>query len=298
MTSAALTHIFSASIAQARKKKTRRKRSQKAATSNLSSKTNIGTGDDPVYMNDPEDDSDSIEILETKTTTLKTKSNGEDRDRELKTSIPPQVIQRKSSRLAKLKEIPSEHSPRSTPKISKKKLGIYPNPMEEIEQVKHLRNLVEETQQELEPSLSQIKITEIIFSTLSQSHRDQTPVAIPSIIQEESEVKTSESGHTPFLFEKMFTEDLLEPIEEMQIPSSPNPYRENNDRREPLNIAKLMDFMASKVRTTIMSKLYGNPELFRALRAFPNGELKVGLPPFAQMDRINTTQNEKNVYTM
>ncbi|MCO5600115.1 hypothetical protein L7F22_054223 [Adiantum nelumboides] len=128
---------------------------------------------------------------------------------------------------------------------------------------------------------------------LSQPHRDHKPLAIPSIIQEESEVKTSESGHTPFLFEKMFIEDLLEPIEEMQIPSSPNPYRETNDQREPLNIAKLMDFMASEVRTTIMSKLYGDPEMFLALRAFLNEELKVDLPPFAQMDRFNTTQNEE-----
>ncbi|MCO5605258.1 hypothetical protein L7F22_059438 [Adiantum nelumboides] len=276
----------STSIAQAKKKKTRQKRSQKFATSNPISKTNIGTGDDPVYLNDFKDDFDSIETLETKTTTVRGKSNGEDHDRELKTSLPPQVIQRKSSRLANLNKIPSKHPPRPTPKVFKKKL-------EEIEQAKHIRNLVEETQQKLEPPPSQIRITETIFPTLSQPHRDHKPLAIPSIIQEKSEVKASESWHTPFLFERMFIEDLPKPIEEMQSPSSPNPRRETNDQKEPLNIAKLMDFMASEVRTTIMSKLFGDPELFLALRAFLNGELKVGLPPFAQMDRCDTTQNEE-----
>ncbi|MCO5602784.1 hypothetical protein L7F22_056922 [Adiantum nelumboides] len=54
-----------------------------------------------------------------------------------------------------------------------------------------------------------------------------------------------------------------------------------------------MYFMASEVRTTIMSKLYGDHELFLALRAFLNGELKVGLPPFAQVDGINNPQNEE-----
>ncbi|RXY03331.1 hypothetical protein DD576_29600, partial [Klebsiella pneumoniae] len=33
-----------------------------------------------------------------------------------------------------------------------------------------------------------------------------------------------------------------------------------------------------------MSKLYKDPELVSALRAFLNGELKFGLPQFAQMD--------------
>ena len=55
-----------ASIARAKKKKTRRKRSLNASSSKPSSKTNIGTGEDPVYMNDPEDDSDSIETMATK----------------------------------------------------------------------------------------------------------------------------------------------------------------------------------------------------------------------------------------
>ena len=70
-----------ASIARAKKKKTRRKRSLNASSSNPSSKTKIETGDDPMYINDPEDDSDSIETKETKTATIRKTSNEDNHER-------------------------------------------------------------------------------------------------------------------------------------------------------------------------------------------------------------------------
>ncbi|RXY03332.1 hypothetical protein DD576_29605 [Klebsiella pneumoniae] len=179
-----------ASIAQSqKKKKTRRKRSQKAAKSDPSSKTNIGTGDDPVYMNDAEEDSDSGETMETKTTT-KIETNKEDL-----------------------------HEPQWPG--SKKKIGTYPNPTEEIQRVKQLRSLVEDTQRDLEPAPRQIQITDTVFPTQQQPHQVHRPLAIPSVIQEESDLKSWESGRTHFLMERMFTEGLPDPIEEMEIPSSP-----------------------------------------------------------------------------
>ena len=92
-------------------------------------------------------------------------------------------------------------------------------------------------------------------------------------IHEGSEGRTSESGHTPFLFERMFSEGILDPLEEVEVPSSPLSCEGLASQKMPLNVAKLMDFMSSEIRTTIISKLYGDPELFLALRAFLNGEL-------------------------
>ncbi|RYA44992.1 hypothetical protein DD606_25070 [Enterobacter cloacae complex sp. GF14B] len=164
----------------------------------------------------------------------------------------------------------------------KKKIGTYPNPTEEIERVKQLRSLVEDTQRDLEPAPRQIQITDTVFPTQQQPHKVHRPLAIPSVIQEESDLKSWESGRTHFLLERMFIEGLPDPIKEMEIPSSPRQGAEA--QKVPLNIAKLMDFMASEVRTTIMSKLYKDPEIVSALRAFLNGELKFGLPQFSQMD--------------
>ncbi|RYA37826.1 hypothetical protein DD606_26180 [Enterobacter cloacae complex sp. GF14B] len=89
----------------------------------------------------------------------------------------------------------------------------------------------------------------------------------------------------------MFTEGLLDPIEEMEIPSSPRQGTEA--QKVPLNMSKFMDFMSSKVRTTIMSKLYKDPELVSALRAFLNGELQAGLPQFSHMNKPDSIMNDE-----
>ena len=92
-----------------------------------------------------------------------------------------------------------------------------------------------------------------------QAQKNHKQLAIPSIIQEESEGRTSESGHTPFLLDRMFSEGRPDPIEEVEIPPSPFSCQEPASQTGPLNVAKLMDFMSSEIRTTIMSKLYGDP---------------------------------------
>ncbi|RYA73452.1 hypothetical protein DD595_24980, partial [Enterobacter cloacae complex sp. 4DZ3-17B2] len=167
-------------------------------------------------------------------------------------------------------------------------------PVDEIEQVKHLRGLVEETQRKLEPEPMHVKIHDTVFPTqVHPPHMNHRPLAISSIIQEGSEDRTSESEHTPFLLERMFNEGIPDPIEEYEIPSSPVPSQGPTPCKTPMNVAKLVDFMSSEVRTTIIAKLYGDPELFLALRAFLNGELRTGLPQFAQPNRPDSIMIEE-----
>lgn len=143
---------------------------------------------------------------------------------------------------------------------------------------------MEETQHALEPEPRHIKMSDTVFPTQLPPHKSHRPLAIPSIIREESEGKTSESECTPFLLDRMFSEGIPDPIEEEGISSIPVPCQEPKSQTTPLNVAKLMDFMSSEIRTTIISKLYGDPELFLTLRAFLNGDLQAGLPQFANMN--------------
>lgn len=189
-----------ASISWAKKKKIRRKRSSNGASSKPSSKTNLGIGDDPVYINDPEEDSDSIGTTITKTASERETYNEEHRERE-KNENATKGIDNKSPKtqqafLGLTNSMKTLIDKLQEPKNNrrKKKMGTYPNPMEEIKQVQHLRGLVGETHQELEPKPRHIKMLDTVFPTQVEPQKIQSPLAIPNIIQEESEGKTSGSG--------------------------------------------------------------------------------------------------------
>ncbi|MCO5546584.1 hypothetical protein L7F22_000013 [Adiantum nelumboides] len=127
-------------------------------------------------------------------------------------------------------------------KNHKKNIGAYPNPIEEIEEVQHLRGFVENTQRKLQPKPRHVKIFDTVFPTQVHPHHTNHR---PNITQEESEDKTSKSGHTPLLLERMFCEGIPDLIKEGEIPTSPIPSQVPTPHKMPLNIFKLVDFSSN-----------------------------------------------------
>ncbi|MDM1593483.1 hypothetical protein, partial [Escherichia coli] len=226
----------------------KRKKSVKEGKTQKREPVNLGTPNEPIYIKDLDEDSDSVD------------TQG-DSERTTETQTKPKKTNKEKEELIK--------------KPNKERLGSYPDPEKELKQRHEIIEMVTHMQEELETRPQHVIISDMVHPNNLRPLTTQKPLDIPSVILEANENSQNASMDSD-LFRRIFEYEDPEPIQEVEIPVSPTPSYGKEVTGTPLNIPKLLDFMASKTDTTITTRLCGDIELFAALKALVNGELNIG----------------------